>query len=174
MEAPAQLDGMAKSIRSLTVAVWFLAAVNLALLVLVGVAYVLPSRLKNPAGDGAGAEASSSSFESWEGLPFEEKVKRSTVVLITENRREGGLIRAYIKEELKRKPGTVFQYGVGTEYPALSVVPKENTSYGDGSLVFLSGSPASNQSSVSIFGGYVPALENMSLERVRQVVAASK
>lgn len=42
--------------------------------------------------------SSKQAFESWEGLSFEEQVKRATVVLVTENKQEGGKIRAIVKE----------------------------------------------------------------------------
>lgn len=172
MEPPSQSERVAKSIRSLTVAVWCLVAVNVVQVAAWLSPFIAPgvltSRMTVASGFPSGA------FESWEGLSFEEKAKRASVVLITENRQEDGLVRAYIREELKRKPGTVFQYKVGEVYPPLTLTPKENTSYGDGSLVLLSGSPAREQESMSIFGGNVAALENMPLSKVRQVIAEAK
>jgi hypothetical protein len=111
------------------------------------------------------------SFESWEGLTLEEQLRRASVVLITENREERGMIRAYIKEVLKQSPGTVFHYAVGDEYLPLAETPRENVRYGDGSLVLLQGSPAEMRTSDSIYNGQLPGHANLPLKAVRELVA---
>jgi hypothetical protein len=167
MEMPSQSERVAKSIRSLTVAVWCLVAVSVVQLAGWLFPFIAPGFL-------ASRVFPSSTFESWEGLSFEEKAKRASVILITENKQEEGVLHGYIREELKRKPGTVFQYAVGDVYPPLTLTPKEKTSYGDGSLVLLRGSPAREQESMSIFSGNVTALDNMPLSKIRQVIAEAK
>jgi hypothetical protein len=167
------MERIAKGIRGLTVAVWCLVAIS----VFQVAAWLVPMLAPNfymshiaPSTPDAPRE----SFESWQGLPFEDKVKRSSIVLITEYKLESGKVRAIIKEELKHKAGVTFHYAVGDEYLPLSTVPRENTRYGEGSLVLLEGSPAVNRESYSIYNGSVRALGEMPLSKVRQIVAKAQ
>ncbi len=173
METTPQMEQIAKGIRGLTVAVWCLVAIN----VFQVAAWVVPMFAPNfymrhiaPSTPDAPRESS----ESWRGLSFEDKVNRSSIVLITEYKREAGKLRAIIKEELKHKPGATYHYAVGDEYLPLSVVPKENTYYGEGSLVLLQGSPATNRESFAIYNGSISALGDMPLSKVRQIVAKAQ
>ena len=173
MEPTPQMERIAKGIRGLTVAVWCLVAIS----VFQVAAWVVPMLAPNfymryiaPSTPDAPRE----SFESWQGLSFEDKVKRSSIVLITEYKSEGGKLRAIIKEELKHKAGATYHYAVGDEYLPLSIVPRENTTYGEGSLVLLQGSPATNRESYSIFNGSVSSLGEMPLSKVREIVAQSQ
>jgi hypothetical protein len=163
------MERIARGIRGLTVAVWCLVAINA---VQVG-AWLIPMLwpafyMRHLSSTDAGVPRET--FESWEGLSIEEKLKRSSVVLVTEYKHESGKLRAIIKEQLKRKPDTTFHYSVGDEYLPLSIVPKENTNYGEGSLVLLQGSPATNRESYSIFNGSIGALGDMPVSRVRQLL----
>ena len=172
MESSEKLDGIAKAIRRLTVAVWFLVAIGFIQMAAWLVPFVTSTFYMKVAGTSVGIPKEA--FESWEGLSFEDKVKRASIILVTENRHESGKIRAFIKEELKRAPGTAFHYSVGDEYLPLAVVPRENTNYGDGALVFLQGSPATNRESYAIYNGSISALGEMPLPKVRQIIAQSK
>src|SRR6266700_4055645 len=172
MSETSQLEGIARGGKRLSVAVWCLVAINV-FQVAAWVPFVAPtSYMKHLASSPA---VPKEMFESWERLSFEDKVKRSSVVLVTENKREDGKIRAIVKEELKRAPNTTFQYAVGDEYLPLSILqPKEGTQYGDGSLVLLQGSPAAHRESYSIFKGSIGALGEMPLSQVRAIVAQAK
>jgi len=172
MNETSQLEGIARGVKRLSVAVWCLVAINV-FQVAAWVSFVAPtSYMKHLASSPA---VPKEMFESWERLSFEDKVKRSSVVLVTENKREDGKIRAIVKEELKRAPNTTFQYAVGDEYLPLSILqPKEGTQYGDGSLVLLQGSPAAHRESYSIFKGSIGALGEMPLSQVRAIVAQAK
>jgi hypothetical protein len=173
MEPTPQMERIAKGIRGLTVAVWCLVAINV---FQVG-AWVVPMFVPNfymrhiaPSTPDTPRE----SFESWQGLSFEDKVKRSSIVLITEYKLEGGKLRAIIKEELKHKAGATYHYAVGDEYLPLSMVPRENTTYGEGSLVLFQGSPAVHRESYAIYNASVSALGEMPLSKVRQIVAQTQ
>ena len=173
MEPTPQMERIAKGIRGLTIAVWCLVAVNVFQITAGVVPMFAPNfymRHIAPSTPVAPREL----FESWEGLSFEDKVKRSSIVLVTEYKLEGGKLRAVIKEELKHKAGVTYHYAVGDEYLPLSIVPRENTTYGEGSLVLLQGSPAVNRESYSIFNGRVSALGDMPLSKVRQIVAQAQ
>jgi len=172
MESPGKLDGIAKAIRRLTVAVWFLVAIGFVQMAAWLVPFITSTFYMKEADTSAGTPKEA--FESREGLSLEEKVKRASIILLTENKQESGKIRAFIKEELKRAPGTAFHYSIGDEYLPLAVVPRQNTTYGDGALVFLQGSPASNRESYSIYNGSISAFGEMPLPKVRQIIAESK
>lgn len=172
MQPTPQLDAIAKRIRSLTVAVWVL-AVLYGLQVVAWLAPVLaPHIYLSSVAPSSGTPREL--FESWEGLSVGEKVKRASIVLITEYKEEDGKLRAIIKEELKREPGTASHYAVGDEYLPLTIVAEKNTRYGEGSLVLLQGSPATHRESYSIYNGSVPGLDEMPISKVRQVVEQSK
>jgi hypothetical protein len=174
MDESSQLERIRKSIRGLSMAVWCLVgimAVQTAAWLVPFVAPNLYMKYLTP----TTPDMPRQSFESWDGLTFDEKVNRASVILLTENRPEGGKIRAIIREELKRKSGTTLHYSVGDEYlPASILEPKENTRYGDGSLILLQGSPAVSSGSYSIYNGSIPGLGEMPLSKVRELIAKSK
>lgn len=173
MDEVPQLQRIAKGVRGLTIAVWCLVAINVLQVGAWIVPFVAPSfyasRIASTSPD------MPSKFESWEGLTFEEKVKKASVILLTENKREGTRIRAIIKEELKHAPNTTLHYSVGDEYLPVSVTePKKDTHYGEGSLVLLQGSPATNSESYAIHNGSIPGLGEMPVSKVRDIIAKSK
>ena len=103
-----------------------------------------------------------------------EKLKRSSLILVTENRRDGDKMRAYIKDIPKRTPNTTFYFKVGDEYGPLSTNIREDTRYGDGALVLLHGSPATMKESYSIYGGSIAGLDEMPLAMVYKLIAQSQ
>jgi hypothetical protein len=176
MDQSPQLERIANGVRGLSVAVWCLVAINCLQVVAWIVPFVAPSfYARQMASLSSSPELPKQTFESWEGLAFDEKVKRASVILITENKQEGGKIRAIIKEQIKRAPNTTFHYSVGDEYlPGTILEPKPDTRYGDGSLVLLQGSPATSHGSYAIYNGSIPGLGEMPVSKIREIVAASK
>ena len=173
MDDSSQLERIAKGVKGLSIAVWCLVAISVLQIAAWVVPFVAPNfYLKHTA---LSPVVPKEMLESWQGLTFEEKLTRSSVVLITENKQESGKVRAIIREKLKQAPNTIFHYSVGEEYLPLSILePKENTQYGDGSLVLLQGSPATNRESYSIYNGSIRGLGDMPLSKVREIVAAAK
>jgi hypothetical protein len=178
VDASNRVEELAGRLRTLTVAVWSLAVLN-ALTVaglVIGLA-VLPMLKPSP----VHLTTTITPVDSWEDKSFEERAKRATLVLITEFRSEAGTLRAYIKEELKRAPGTAFDFRIGDEYPPLARTMEANVSYGEGALVLLAGSPAEFRQSMSIRDGnvYVAAGQRgapatLPLSEARRVVLESK
>jgi hypothetical protein len=125
MDDPSQLFKIASGVRALTIAVWCLVAINVIQVAAWLVPMLAPEFYMRRLATTSGVP--SERLESWEGLSLEDKLKRSTVVLITENEREGNKIRAIIKDIPKRKPDTTFYYAVGEEYRPLSTTARENT-----------------------------------------------
>jgi hypothetical protein len=171
LDNPQQLEHIAKYIKGLTVAVWCLVVLNVIQVGAWMIPYLAPNFFQRHL---TSVGTSQNVLEDWQGLSFEEKVKRATVVLVTQNRQDQGTIRAIVKVILKKAPNTSFDYGVGDEYgPASISQPKADTRYGDGSLILLSGSPAIYQESYSIYGGSIPGLNEMPLTKVREIVSKS-
>lgn len=172
MDDPSELAKIAKGLKSLSIAVWMLVVISL----LQAVAWIVPMvapglYLRHTA---SSVSVEKPEFESWTGLSIEEKIKRSSVVLITENKIEGKKLRAVIKEIPKQLPGTTFYYTVGEEYPPLSHATEADTRYGEGSLVLLKGSPASMGESYAIYNGSIYGLGDMPTKKIREIIEQLK
>src|SRR5260370_32807999 len=102
MNDTSQFEGIARGVKRLSVAVWCLVAINVFQVAAWVVPFVAPTSYMKQLASSPGVPKEM--FESWERLSFAEKVKRSSLVLVTENKREDGKIRAMVKEELKRAP----------------------------------------------------------------------
>lgn len=172
MDDPSQLSKIAGGVRALTIAVWCLVAINVIQVAAWLVPMLAPEFYMRRFATASGVP--SERLESWEGLALEEKLKRSTVVLITENKREGDKIKAIIKDIPKHDPDTTFHYALGDEYRPLSATIRENTTYGEGAIVLLQGSPASMRESYSIYNGSISGLGDMPLEKVYRLIEQSR
>lgn len=169
MDNPQQLERIAKYIKWLTIAVWCLVVLNIIQVSAWMIPYLAPNFFQRHLT--AAGKSPKNVLENWQGLSLKDKVKRATVVLVTENQQKQGRIRAIVKEILKKAPNTSFYYNVGDEYgPASILQPKADTRYGDGSLVLLSGSSAIYQESYPIYGGSIPGLNEMPLSKVKKIV----
>ena len=161
MNSSASPNEIARKIRRLTLAVWVLAA-----LLAVNFAYDAFSpaiRIDRP----RATETDTAPRNPWEGLSIEEKLKRSSAVLLTKNVRSGNRQRTVVQEILKQSPDTTMFYKVGEEMRSLSMD-------GDGALVLLTGSPASMQESYSIRGGYIRGLGDMPVTKVKEILGAAE
>jgi hypothetical protein len=171
MNDSSQLEQIARSVRGLKIAVWVLVIVN----VLQASAWIVPFLAPEfVAGKVLSAAMPNEILESWTGLTLEEKIKRSSIIVITEYKADGGKLKAIVKEIRKLKPEAVFHYQVGDEYGPMSVTPKENTTYGDGSVVLLTGSPAKMREAYGIYGGSITGLDEMPLSKFLELVDQSR
>ena len=73
-------------------------------------------------------------------------------------------MRAIIKEFLKKEPDTVIYYDIGDEQRSASIYPQEKTNYGDGAIIFFSGSPAESRLTTLYKENRIPMFGNMTLE----------
>ena len=62
-------------------------------------------------------------------------------------------MKCVVAEILKHAPQTEFNYKIGDEYDMCSRWPRPNTEYGEGVLMFFTGSPAEFRYSRSVHGG---------------------
>lgn len=105
-----------------------------------------------------------------DGIPFhqlklEEQIEKSSVIAIAKYEPSSdGKMKAIIKEFLKKEPGVIIYYQIGDEYQASSYYPKENTNYGDGIVMFFTGSPATMRMSMTYSGNRIHSLGDIPLE----------
>jgi hypothetical protein len=98
-------------------------------------------------------------------LSLEEQIKTASVIAIAKYEKSSdGKMKAIIKEFLKKEPGATIYYNIGDEYPGSSYYPKENTMYGDGVVIFFTGSPASMRMSMSYSGNRIHSLGDIPIE----------
>jgi hypothetical protein len=110
-------------------------------------------------------------FHEW---PVEEKIKAASVVAVTIHTNEDGKIRSIISAIPKQSPGTTFAYHVGDEYMPAGHMPRENTFYGDGEVIFFTGSPARMRYSSSYTDGRIGGFGDMPLDAFVESVAQQK
>lgn len=130
-------------------------------------------------GIGADSEISdtkqaSSAQRGLQDIPFhalrvDDQIKQSSIIALAQyEQASDGRMKAVIKEFLKKDPNTIFYYDVGDEYSPSSYFPKDNTSYGDGAIIFFTGSPATMKSSMSYSDNRVRALGDIPIELLRE------
>lgn len=101
-------------------------------------------------------------------LPFEEQIKQASVIAIAKYEpAEDGRMKAVLKEFLKKNDGALFHYDIGEEYQPSSYYPKEGTSYGDGIVIFFTGSPAMMTKAMTYSGDRIPSLGDMPMKLFR-------
>ena len=101
-------------------------------------------------------------------LPVEEQIKEASVIALARyESAEDGRMKAVLREFLKKNEGIELYYGVGDEYRPSSYYPKDGTKYGDGLVIFFTGSPAMMRQSMSYSGDRIHSLGDMPLELLR-------
>lgn len=102
-------------------------------------------------------------------LKLEEQIKAASVIALARYERSSdGKMKAIIKEFLKKEPNVTIYYNIGDEYPDASYYPKENVSYGDGVIIFLTGSPARMAMSMTYSGDRIRGLGDLPVELLRK------
>jgi hypothetical protein len=159
MSSPATtLDITQRKVKRLSIAVWILA-------VLLGVTLLvsfLVVRLLSVVGS------------DFDRLPPEQRVQSASVIALAKWERSGSTLRCVISEILKQTPDTAFYYKVGDEYRALNAHAKENTDFGDGEVLFFTGSPARLEEAAAYRGDRITGLGDMPLSVLREMISASK
>lgn len=102
-------------------------------------------------------------------LSIDEQIKQSSVIAIAKYELgPNGQMKATIKEFLKKDPNVTVYYNIGDEHPSSSYFPEENTSYGDGRVIFFTGNPASMRMSLSYSGDRLHSLGDMPMELLKK------
>lgn len=102
-------------------------------------------------------------------LGLEDQIKKSSVIALAKyERAPDGKMRAIIKEFLKKDPTVTIYYNIGDEYPSASYYPKDKMDYGDGLVLFFTGSPAMMKMSVTYSGDHIRGLGDLPVELLRK------
>ena len=98
-------------------------------------------------------------------LSSEEQIKTASVIFLTKYEpAQDGKVKAVVSQILKKDDNVTFHYKIGDEFAPSSYYPRENTSYGDGLVVFFAGSPPSQKMSMSYEGDRIRSLGDMPIE----------
>lgn len=105
-------------------------------------------------------------------MPIEDQIKASSAIALARYEKgSDGKMRAVIQEFLKKDPDATIYYDVGDEYPHSSYYPTENTSYGDGVIIFFVGSPAQMRMAMTFSGDRIGGLGDLPLVLLREKCA---
>jgi hypothetical protein len=119
--------------------------------------------------DTSSAETESESGKQFHELELEDQIRRASIIALARYERDpDGKMKAIISEFLKKEPNVTIYYDIGDEYPSASYYPKVNTNYGDGMVMFFTGSPATMRMSMTYFGDRVHSLGDLPIELLRQ------
>ena len=181
-----EFDSLVRSVRRLTIAVWTLVALLVAMIVLPRVSFYLANRGSAPAPEASSGPTFQptsapysafdvSEFNSFHAFSPEEKIRRATVIPLTEIQGAGEQRKEVISEIVKRAPGVNFYYEVGDQLEPFSRMPLSGCDGcgRDGQVVFLLGNPAQMVSSTSYEGGRIDGMGGLSLERLRELAQQS-
>jgi hypothetical protein len=176
-------EATAKAIRGLTTAVWALTVVAAAAIAFPFIwSYVADWQstevLFEKSEDFSRPEVKSSrtryvdEYEDFYDWPIEKQVAKASAILLTSHVDDGERIVSTVSEVLLLRPGTTLHYKVGDEYRRGTRYKRSGVSYGDGEIVFMTGSPASMRYSTSYADGRCIGLGDMPIEKLREVIAA--
>ncbi len=125
-----------------------------------------PQSLPAPA-----AESSPAPFVPYQKLVVDDKIRQASIIALAEYEKQpDGTLKAVLKEILKKNPNVEFYYKLGDEYPNASQHPTHDKSvhYGDGVIIFFTGSPAMMKESITFTNGRIIAFGDMPLELFRK------
>jgi hypothetical protein len=179
MDEPSPNNPTARSIKRLTVAVWALAIIAAAQLAFSVLAMLFPSFvtqrwLRSGPHEFSSPEITSEEFNGFHDWPVEKQVQAASVIAIGKYQKSDSTLKCIISEILKQKPGAAFYYKVGEEFPHGNQHIRENTTYGDGQIMFFTGSPATFRYSCSFAGERIGGLGDMPMSQLRELIQKSK
>ena len=113
-------------------------------------------------------------FNNFHDWPVEKQVQAASVIAIGKYQKSGDTLKCMISEILKQKPDAAFYYKIGDEFRPGSQVMRDNTTYGDGQIIFFAGSPASFRYSCGFTGDRIRGMGGMPLSELRELIRKSK
>jgi hypothetical protein len=158
MTNPLTPEATQQKIKRLSVTVWVL---GMLLAVTLLVSFVLVRSLSVIGSD-------------FDRLPPEQRVRTASVIALAKWERSGSTLRCVISEILKRAPDTAFYYKVGDEFRPGNQRATENTDFGDGEILFFTGSPARLELITAYRGDRITGLGDMPLSTLREIIGTSK
>jgi hypothetical protein len=175
MTEPNPTDSGVRSIRRLTIAVWVLGGLTIlnigvslfaALCPLARFWFPLPNHMYTE--NMATTQDPYNEFSDW---PLEKQIQKASVIAIARYQTENGKPKSVISEILKQSPDAKFYYKVGDEYRPAS---REGAKYGDGVIIFFTGSPASMRFSSTFEGDRIEAFGDIPIDTIREIVRKEK
>jgi hypothetical protein len=158
MTNPPTSDAMQRKVKRLSVAVWILAILLCGTLL---VSFVIVRSL-------------SIARSEFDRLPPEQRVQSASVIALAKWQRSGSTLRCVISEILKQRPDTVFYYKVGDEFRAGNQRATENADFGDGEVLFFTGSPARLELATAYRDDRITGLGDMPISTLREIIRTSK
>jgi hypothetical protein len=158
MTSSSTSDPTQRKIKRLSIAVWILAIL---LCVTLLVSFVLVYSLSITRGE-------------FDRLSPEQRVEAASVIALARWQKSGSTLRCVISEILKQTPNTKFYYKVGDEFRAGNQRATENADFGDGEILFFTGSPARLELITAYRGDRITGLGDMPISTLREIVHRSK
>jgi len=158
MTSPSTLDPTLRKAKRLSAAVWILAIL---LSLTLFVSFVLIRSL-------------SVTRSEFDRLSPEERVHAASVIALANYQRSGSPFRCVISEILKQTTDTKFYYKVGDEFRAGNQRVIENTDFGDGEILFFTGSPARLELITAYRADRITGLGDMPISLLREIIRTSK
>jgi hypothetical protein len=180
------MDPLIRAVRTLTIAVWCLCGLLAIQLAFYGWGWFQSARVWRRTVEGADHASTTMtrgitpvSTDVFDGRQFhdlspEEKIARSSAILLVSYQKEGERFKAVVAEILKLRSDAQLRYAVGDEMSELSYYPRGGEVRGEGQVVFLAGSPALLRSSYSFEAGRIGGMGDMPIDVLRQMVKAAK
>jgi hypothetical protein len=107
-------------------------------------------------------------------LPPEKKVEKASVIALTRWDRSDSTLKCIISEILKQAPNTAFHYRVGDEVRSQQQQIRDNTDYGEGEVLFFTGSPAQLRYAAAIHHERITTFGDMPVSTLRGLIGTAK
>jgi len=104
----------------------------------------------------------------------ESRVQSASVIALTKWERSRCTLRCVVTDILKQGPGSAFSYKVGDEISDLDEQVASDISYGDGQVLFYTGSPARLEQTATYYGDRIAGLGGIPISNLREIVGRSK
>ena len=156
MTNEAVTDRATRKIKRLSVAVWILAILLCGTLLVSFVVF----------------RTVSTAMSEFSHLSPEKQVQSSTVIALATYEKSDSTLKCVISEILKHAPDTAY-YKVGDEFRSGSHRTSEGTDYGDGQVLFFTGSPARLEIAVAVHGDRISDMGDMPVSMLRELIRSS-
>ncbi|MEQ1933339.1 MAG: hypothetical protein ABL962_05600 [Fimbriimonadaceae bacterium] len=110
-------------------------------------------------------------FHDW---PIEKQIQSASVIAIAKWQQTDDLLKCVISEIVKQAPNTTFHYKIGDEYRSGNQAIRDNTSYGDGQIMFFTGSSATFRFSTTYRNDRIRGMGDMPINELRAIIQKQK
>lgn len=178
MNMPVEDAAFTRGIRRLTVAIWALVIALIGNAAILFLSSFLPMMIfANHGGESFSMGSSSidikDEFQGFHDWPLEKQLASASAVAITVHKNEDGRVKSII-DSIPKGANAGFNYKVGEEYAPASHYPRNNTSYGDGEVIFFTGSPPMMRLSYTYSDGRIAGLGDLPLQKFAELAKAAK